>query len=78
MVFDEYQVFHLVGVPLKIPLFFWMRYAESQPNLFLNHLETALVGFFCESNFRDNQTEEYIVLIGIKMIILPDTNSSAF
>jgi hypothetical protein len=59
IIFDEHQVFHLIGIALKIPLFFWMRYAESQPDLFLNHIETALVNLlFCKSTFEDNQIKQ--------------------
>lgn len=53
-IFDEYQLFHLVGMTLKIPLFFWMRYAESQPDLFLNHIQTSLVSISCEFISEDN------------------------
>jgi hypothetical protein len=58
MIFDEYQVFHLIGVTLKISLFFCMRYAESQPDLSLNHIETSLVSMFCQLIFKDNQIKE--------------------
>lgn len=58
MIFDEYQVFHMIGITLKIPLLFSMRYAESQPDLFLNHIETSLVSMFCQLIFKDNQIKE--------------------
>jgi hypothetical protein len=58
MIFDEYQVFHLIGITLKIPLFFSMRYPESQPDLFLNHIETFLVSILCKLIFEDNQIKE--------------------
>ncbi len=54
VIFDEYQIFHLIGITLKIPLFLWMRYAESQPDLFLNHIETSFVSILCKLIFEDN------------------------
>ena len=55
---DDYQVFYLTGIALKILLFFCMRYAESQPDLFLNHIETALVNMFCKSTIEYNPIEK--------------------
>ena len=47
MVFEEYQIFHLIGITLKISLFFWIRYAEIQPERYLYHMETSIVGLLC-------------------------------
>ena len=58
IVFDEYQVLHMVGVALKIPLFFWMRYAESQPDVFLNHTKISLLNIYCKSISEDNRIKE--------------------
>jgi hypothetical protein len=34
IVFNEYQLFYIIAITLKVPLFFLMRCAESQPDLF--------------------------------------------
>jgi hypothetical protein len=42
-IFDEHQPLYIIAIILKVPLFFVMRYAESQPDFFLNNLETSIV-----------------------------------
>jgi len=49
IIFDEYQLFYIIAITLKIPLFFLMRCAESQPDFFLNHFESFLISRLCES-----------------------------
>jgi hypothetical protein len=47
--FDEYQLFYIVAIILKVPLFFLMRCAESQPDFILNRYEYFLISTACES-----------------------------
>jgi hypothetical protein len=42
--FDKYQTLYIFGFMLKIPLFFFTRYAESNSDFFVNDLKTF--GFY--------------------------------
>lgn len=48
VVFDDYQLIHVVLTVAKIPLFFWMRYAESRSDLGQKRLELRYVVRICE------------------------------
>jgi hypothetical protein len=48
LVFDEYQLAHLVLTSAKIPLFFWMRYAEDRFDLYQNRREVYYVIRICD------------------------------
>ena len=39
---------NIVTMALKVPLFFLMRWAESQPNFFLNNFESLLISELCK------------------------------
>jgi hypothetical protein len=41
--FDQYQSFYIIGMILKLPLYFSMRCAENQPDFFLNRFEYFLI-----------------------------------
>jgi hypothetical protein len=47
IIFDKYQLYYIVAISLKLPLFFFMRYAESHPDFFLNHFELFLLKKIC-------------------------------
>jgi hypothetical protein len=49
IIFDEYQLFYILAITLKVPLFFLMRYGESQPDFFLNRFECYLISRLCKS-----------------------------
>jgi hypothetical protein len=46
--FDQYQSFFIIGMILKIPLYLFMRCAESQANFFLNQFEYFLINKACQ------------------------------
>jgi hypothetical protein len=46
--FGEYEVFYLFAITLKVPVYIFMRCAESRPDFFLNRLESDLLISFCE------------------------------
>ena len=48
LVLDEYQLLHPVLTVPKLPVFFWMRYAESRPYLRQHHFEVHYVTRICE------------------------------
>ena len=48
LLFDEYQLLHVALTVSKIPVFFWMRYAESRSDLPQNRLEVRYVIRICE------------------------------
>jgi len=48
-VFDQYQLFYIIAITLKVPLYLLMRCAESQPDFFLNHFESFLIITLCKS-----------------------------
>jgi hypothetical protein len=48
LVFDEYQLVHVVLTSAKIPLFFWMRYAEDRFDLYQNRREVYYVIRICD------------------------------
>ena len=48
LVFDEYQLVHVALTVAKIPLFFWMRYAEDRFDLYQNRREVFYVIRICE------------------------------
>ncbi len=48
IVFDEYQLYFIVAIAVKLPLFILMRFAESQPDFFLNHFELFLLRKLCK------------------------------
>ncbi|CAF3026805.1 unnamed protein product [Rotaria sp. Silwood2] len=48
--FDEFKSFHVHGIKIKIPLFFFMRYAENQPDLFLKEMKTWIFYALCQSS----------------------------
>jgi hypothetical protein len=50
-VFDEHQTYYFLMIFMKLPLFFIMRFAESQSSFFLNHLELFLLQKTCEFLF---------------------------
>ncbi len=48
LIFGEYQVLYLFAITLKVPVYIFMRCAESRPDFFLNRLESDLLISFCE------------------------------
>jgi hypothetical protein len=48
IIFDEYQLYYIAAISLKLPLFFFMRFAERQPEFFLNHFELFLLKKLCQ------------------------------
>jgi hypothetical protein len=48
--FDKYQLIYIYAIMLKVPLFFLMRYAESQSDFFLNELEASIFYSLCKSS----------------------------
>jgi hypothetical protein len=61
--FDEYEVFYLFAITLKVPVYIFMRCAESRPDFFLNRLESDLLISFCE---RDSVRKLFFKLQYIK------------
>jgi hypothetical protein len=51
IIFDEYQLYNIMVITLKLPLFFFMRFAEIQPDFFLNHFELFLLKELCQLFF---------------------------
>ncbi len=47
-IFDEYQTVYIIIIMLKVPLFFWMRYAECQLDAFPNRLEAYILSGICK------------------------------
>jgi NADH:ubiquinone oxidoreductase subunit 5 (subunit L)/multisubunit Na+/H+ antiporter MnhA subunit len=47
-IFDEYQTVYIIIIMLKVPLFFWMRYAECQLDAFPNRLEAYIQSAICK------------------------------
>jgi hypothetical protein len=48
-IFDEYQTIYIIVIMLKVPLFFWMRYAECQLDAFPNTLESFIRSVMCKA-----------------------------
>ncbi len=46
-VLDEYPLIYVFTMMHKVPLFFLMRYAEGQPDCFVNKFEAYLVNRYC-------------------------------
>jgi hypothetical protein len=47
-IFDEYQTVYMIIIMLKVPLFFWMRYAEYELDAFPNKLEAYIQSATCK------------------------------
>jgi hypothetical protein len=45
--FEQYHLYYVPTIMIKIPLFVLMRYAEIQSDFFLNRLQTSLFDIFC-------------------------------
>jgi hypothetical protein len=52
--FDEYQLFSIIGMTHKVLLFFLMRYADSRPDCVLNRFEYYAICKFCERLSKSN------------------------
>jgi hypothetical protein len=46
--FDEYQSIYIAAIIVKVPVFFWMHYAECQSEAFPNRPGTILQGATCK------------------------------
>lgn len=49
-VFDKHQTFYILAFVIKIPLFFFMRYAESKNDFFLNDWKASVFYLLCKSS----------------------------
>jgi hypothetical protein len=47
-IFDQNQTIYIAVIMLKVPLFFWMRYAECQLDAFPNRLEFCIRSAMCK------------------------------
>ena len=52
IIFDEHQSYYIALILVKLPVFFVMRFAESQPDFFLNNFELFLLQKRCEFLFK--------------------------
>jgi hypothetical protein len=52
IIFDEHQLYCIAVISVKLPVFFFMRFAESQPDFFLNHFELFLLKKTCQLFFQ--------------------------
>jgi hypothetical protein len=49
VVFDEYQLFYIVAMTIKVPLFILMRCSESEPDFFLDQFQCFVRSKLCKS-----------------------------
>jgi hypothetical protein len=52
IIFDEHQSYYIAVIVVKLPVFFVMRFSESQPDFFRNHFELFLLEKRCEFLFK--------------------------
>ena len=51
-IFDAHQLYYFGTIAIKIPVFFFMRLAESRPDFSLNRYELNLLKRICKKHFK--------------------------